>query len=156
MTKTETILRLAQEVADSLPEMFAVKGPGAGNMFTNRYMDLLNERVRNELGAQYVEQCISGDTKQSVDFFIPEEQTIIEVELSLYNVHTNLDRDIFKALLAVDSGHKVQTLLLIGKEPAKQRHTQPASVALIEWVSKHHNLKIVIEDINETRSDTKT
>jgi len=152
MTKTHTILRLAQEVADSLPEMFRKKGPGEGNKFTNQYMAILNQKVTETLGRDYVEQRISGDTDQCVDFFIREEKTIVEVELSLYNVHTNLDRDIFKALLAIDSGHQIQTLFLIGKEYAKQRHTQPASMALIDWVKRHHGLKVVIEDIKKNRA----
>jgi len=149
MTKTQTILRLAQEVADRLPGMFSKKGAGKGNKFTNHYMTLLNRRVTEILGSEYVEQCISGDTKQCVDFFVPDEKTIVEVELSLYNVHTNLDRDIFKALLAIDSGHQIHTLFLIGKEPAKRRHTQPASMALINWVKKYHALNVVIEDIKK-------
>ncbi len=140
MTKTRTILRLAQEVADSLPDMFRKKGPGERNKFTNRYMAALNQKVTEALGKQYVEQPISGNTRQCVDFFVPDEKTIVEVELSLYNVHTNLDRDIFKALLEIDSGHQIHTLLLVGKEPAKQRHTQPASMALIKWVRTHHAL----------------
>lgn len=152
MTKTKTILRLAQEVADGLPDMFRKKGPGEGNKFTNLYMARLNQKVIEVIGKQYVELRISGETKQCVDFFVPSERTIVEVELSLHNTHTNLDRDIFKALLAIDSGHQIHTLLLVGKEPAKQRHTQPASKALIKWVKAHHALNVVIEDIkkNET------
>ncbi len=149
MTKTQRIVRLAQEVADSLPAMFHKKGPGPGNDFTKLYMAILNQRVTKALGKQYVEQCISGNTKQCVDFFVPNENTIVEVELSLYNSHTNLERDIFKALLAIDSGHQIQTLLLVGKEPAKKIHTQPALIALINWVKTHHELNVVIEDIKK-------
>jgi hypothetical protein len=149
MTKTQRILLLAQEVADSLPDMFLKRGPGKGNNFTNQYMASLNQKVRAVIGNDYVEQCISGTTRQCVDFFVPDEKTIVEVELSLYNTHNNLDRDIFKALLAIDSGYQIDTLLLVGKEPAKQRHTQPASIALIKWVKTHHALNVVIEDIKK-------
>ena len=149
MTKTQTISNLAQKVANQLPDMFRKKGPGAGNNFTNRYMSRLNEAVEASLGKFYIEQKISYPTDQCVDFYVPEESTIIEVELSLYNVHTNLDRDIFKALLAKDAGYSVSTLLLIGKEPARQRHAQPASRAVIDFVKRHHDLNVVIEDIKK-------
>jgi hypothetical protein len=149
LTKTQQIYTLAQEAADALPDMFSKKGPGAGNHFTNKYMARLNAVVKDTLGRSYIEQKICEPTDQCVDFYVPEESTIIEVELSLYNVHTNLDRDIFKALLAKDAGHSVSTLLLIGKEPAKERHKQPASRALIDFVKKHHDLTVVIEDIKK-------
>jgi len=149
MTKSQTILNIAQRVADEIPDMFRKKGPGEGNHFTNKYMSRLNNAVTAILGKSYVEQKICEPTGQCVDFYVPEEATIIEVELSLYNVHTNLDRDIFKALLAKDAGHSVSTLLLVGKEPAKERHTQPASRALIDFVKRHHDLNVVIEDIRK-------
>jgi hypothetical protein len=152
MTKTQIIHNLAQQVADELPDMFRKKGPGEGNLFTNQYMSRLNAAVAATVGKSYVEQKICDPTDQCVDFYVPEESTIIEVELSLYNVHTNLDRDIFKALLAKDAGHRVATLLLIGKEPAKERHTQPASRALIDFVKRHHDLNVVIEDIKKPMS----
>lgn len=149
MTKTQTICDLAQQVADELPDMFRKKGPGEGNHFTNLYMSRLNKAVAALLGKSCIEQKICDPTDLCVDFYVPEEATIIEVELSLYNVHTNLDRDIFKGLLAKDAGHSVSTLLLIGKEPAKERHTQPASRVLIDFVKRHHDLNVIIEDIKK-------
>ncbi len=144
---TRAIISVAQEIADGLPKMFSKKGPGEGNRFTNEYMKSLNARVRLEFGPNIVEQAICKGTRQNVDFFIRKEKTIIEVELSLYNVHTNLDRDIFKVLLALDDGHKIDHLILLGKEPAQARHRQPASRSLIAWVKHHHNLTVSIEDI---------
>ena len=148
---TEKIIQHAQAVADTLSETFRKKGPGRGNKFTNQFMTLLNERVRKEFGSSLIEQRISGPTKQSVDFYVRPERTVIEVELSLYNVHTNMDRDIFKVLLARDSGEDISTLLLLGKEPAVERHTQPASQALLQWVRKHHALEVLIRDIKKPR-----
>jgi len=147
MTKTQIIYELAQQTANEIPDMFRKKGAGEGNRFTNQYMARLNKAVTSMIGGSYIEQRICHPTDQSVDFFIPEESTIIEVELSLYNVHTNLDRDIFKALIARDAGYAISTLLLIGKEPAKERHNQPSSRALIDFVKRHHELKVIIEDI---------
>ena len=85
----------------------------------------------------------------NVSISMCQKATIIEVELSLYNVHTNLERDVFKALLAKDAGHNVSTLLLVGKEPARERHSQPASRALMDFVKRHHDLNVIIEDIKE-------
>lgn len=149
VTKTQVIYNLSQEIADDLPDMFRKKGSGEGNHFTNQYMSRLNTVVKDTLGRSYVEQKICEPTVQCVDFYVPEEATIIEVELSLYNVHTNLERDIFKALLAKEAGHPVSTLFLIGKEPAKERHNQPTSRAIIDFIKKHHDLNIVIEDIRK-------
>src|SRR5206468_37823 len=99
--------------------------------FTNKYMKLLNDRVLSEFDCNHVEQELCKGTKQSMDFYVRSERTVIEVELSLYNVHTNMDRDIFKVLLARDAGEEIKTLILLGKEPAVSRHRQPASQALI-------------------------
>lgn len=149
MTKAEIIYKLAEQTASEFPDMFRKKGPGEGNRFTNRYMSRLNQAVGEVLGKHYEEQKICGKTDQSVDFYVPEESTIIEVELSLYNVHTNLDRDIFKALIAKDAGYRVATLVLIGKEPAEERHAQPASRTLIDFVKRYHNLDVIIRDIKK-------
>jgi len=115
-------------------------------------MHALNQKVIERFGENYVEQYICGETRQNVDFYISEEKTIIEVELSLYNIHPNLERDIFKTLLAIDAGHKVKTLVLIGKEGAVDRHKGGASRAFINWVFKHHRLEVVISDICKRRN----
>lgn len=148
-TKTELIINFAQKIADETKGMFKKRGPGEGNRFTTSYMNKLDKLVAEKIGLNYVEQTICGKTRQSVDFYVREDKTVIEVELSLYNVHTNLDRDIFKVLLAKDAGEDIQTLLLIGKEPARERHNQPASRALIDWVLKHHRLNVIIKDITK-------
>jgi hypothetical protein len=142
----------AQAVADGLPQMFGKKGPGDGNRFTSHYMSLLNERVIADSGADVVEQVICGDTNQSVDFYVRSEKTVLEVELSLYNVHTNLERDIFKVLLARAGGEDINTLVLLGKEPAVARHEQPSSRALIGWVKRHHDLDVIIHEIRKPRA----
>jgi hypothetical protein len=60
------------------------------------------------------ERALTG-AKYSFDFFIPSEQTAVDIALSLRNVVTEFEKDIFKAILAKDGGKELTRLIMVGK-----------------------------------------
>lgn len=100
MSESDELVRLAQAAAEAIPGFFDTAGAGVGNRRTNEFMKGLRRSVENSLGSGYAEQRISGDNRLAVDFFVPNEATIIEVALSLRNSNTEFERDVLKALMA--------------------------------------------------------
>lgn len=74
-----------------------------------------------EMGLGVVQCSLSSNAKQSVDFYIEEEATVIEVEFSLSNPYPCLENDAFKVLLAKDEGCSIETLILVGDPGSKKR-----------------------------------
>lgn len=135
-----------------LPDFFNVKGPGKGDRATNKFMKELCTRARIEFDHDYSEQQICGENKLAVDFYFPEESSIIEVALSLRNSTSEYERDIFKALLAKDSGYQVSRLLFITKPGGHQRINQPGAKSIANWVKDMHGITTdVVELDNELR-----
>lgn len=93
------------------------------------------------------EKRICGDTKFAVDFYFPEESTIIEVALSLKNSNTEFEKDILKALMAQDTGQTVTELLFLSKPGAIKRHKQPGSRDIVDWVKRTHDIQIEIKEL---------
>src|SRR5258708_7188360 len=150
MPKATKILELAQVIAKERgPTFFERLGPGKdkGNGSTKSFMEELGLRVRNEIGADLAEACICGANKLSVDFFVAHEGTIIEIELGARNPHTNFERDIFKALLARDTGFRVDRLIIVGKPGTLKRLRTPDAKAIANWVTKHQGLEIDVFDL---------
>lgn len=150
MKRSETIIQLAQRIADERSDFFKPKGPGAGNKDTNSFMRELGTRVRDALGVNVSEQDICGDNKLAVDFYVPDEDTIIEVALSLRNSNSEFERDILKALMAKECGHSVKRLVFVSKPGAIKRHKQPSSKAIVSWVKRNHQITIEIRELEPT------
>ncbi len=153
MNVTETILESAQRIADRHSRFFEKKGPGAGNRDANLYMANLRTAVEEATGKDYSEQRICGNSKLAVDFFIPDESTIIEVALSLRNPNTEFERDILKALMAKEEGHPVRRLVLIAKPGGERKLRQASSQAMISWAKDKHELEIEAHDLQPTSAE---
>lgn len=95
MTKTEELLHVAQQIADERPNFFEKKGAGKGDRDTNSFMVELRLRAKQVFGTDFSEKRICGDTNLAIDFFIPDEGTIIEVALSLRNPNSEFERDVY-------------------------------------------------------------
>jgi hypothetical protein len=147
ITKTQQIVSLAKEIASTTPGFHKVKGPGKGDKANHAFMATLRSRVREVLGEDYAEKQICGDTKSAVDFFIPEEKTIIEIALSLAKPQSEFHKDIFKALLARDNGVGVEHLVFVAKPGARKRLQEPASQAIIHWLNKYYSISVTIEEM---------
>ena len=146
MNTLGTSVRRIVEYAKTLSNMTKEWVGVGGQKLTARYMAQLNEWVTAEFGRDCVDQRLCG-TRRSFDFFIRPEETVIEVERSLSNRHSNLESDIFKTLIARDQGVQISTLLLLGDHGSATRHSEPASRAAIAWVQKHCGLRVIVHDV---------
>lgn len=147
MTKTQQIISMANEIAGTTPDFHKIKGPGTGDKANHVFMATLQSRARDTFGKDYAEKQISGDIKSAVDFYIPEEKTIIEIALTLRVPLSEFQKDIFKALLARDNGVEVEHLVFVAKPGARKRHQEPASQAIIHWLKKHYSINVTIEEL---------
>ena len=147
MTKTEKILTLAQTIADERPHFFEKKGAGVGDKDTNSFMAELRLRTQQALGGDFSERQICGNNNLSVDYFIPDENSIIEVALSLRNPNTEYERDLLKAIMAKEQGEPVLKLVFLSKPGAIKRHQQPSSVAMKDWIFNNHGIEVVIKEL---------
>ena len=138
---------MANEIAGMTPDFHGIKGPGAGDNANHVFMATLRSRARDTFGKDYAEKQISGDIKSAVDFYIPEEKTIIEIALALRVPLSEFQKDIFKALLARDNGVEVEHLVFVAKPGARKRHQEPASQAIIHWLKKHYSINVAIEEL---------
>jgi len=147
LTKTAQLIKMAQNLASNTPEFHSIKGPGKGDHATKAFMLTIRKLAHDAFGEDYAEKNISGDTKFAVDFWIPEEMTIIEFALTLRNASSEFHKDILKALLAHDSGNNVQKLIFISKPGAIKRHSEPASKAVLHWLKKNYRIETEIIEL---------
>lgn len=82
-----------------------------------------------------------------MDFFVPAEETVIEVALSLRNPNCEFERDILKVLMAQEAGTRITKLVLIAKQGGVNRLSQPSAKAMIAWAARKHSLEIVVHDL---------
>ncbi|MGA3142705.1 MAG: hypothetical protein ABSF10_06630 [Verrucomicrobiota bacterium] len=158
MSQVEQILKIAQEILD-VPErgkFFVRQGPGVGNGKTTEFMAALRTRVIDELGDGLAEMCICGNNKLCVDYYLPDESTIIEFEFSLSTPHSNLERDILKSVLAKDAGVKVKKLVLVGEPGSIHRHKGASSQAFINWLRQKEEIEIEIHELQNNHSGMTT
>lgn len=147
MTKVQQIVKIAQQIADEMPNFHEVKGPGKGDKANHDFMAKLRERVGNQLGIDYSEKQISGEIKSAVDFFLRDEKTIVEIALTLKVPLSEFHKDIFKALLAKDKGEDIEKLVFISKPGAKKRHNEPASQAIMKWLNDNYSIEVEIFEL---------
>lgn len=152
MTKVEKILSLAQAIADERPNFFEKKGAGKGDKDTNAFMAELRLHAQEELCGDFSEKQICGNNNLSVDFFIPDENSIIEIALSLRNPNSEFERDILKAIMAKEQGEPVLNLIFLSKPGAIKRHQQPSSITMKHWVFKNHGIEVAIRELRDKHS----
>ena len=147
MTKTEELLHIAQQIADERPNFFEKKGAGKGDRDTNSFMAELRFRAEKLFRRDFSERRICGDTNLAVDFFIPDEGTIIEVALSLRNPNSEFEHDILKAIMAKEGGEQVRHPVFVSKPGAIKRHQQPSSIAMQTWIKKNYGIHVTIWEL---------
>jgi hypothetical protein len=147
MGEAERLLDLAQRIVDTLPDFFELKGPGAGDKATAAFMERLRGAAIAEFGADHAEQEISGSNGFRVDYYFPDEGTIVEVALGLRNPRTEFECDILKALMAKEVGHRVDRLVFISKPPAAKKCMQPGRTAIREWLLRNHGIEVDVHDL---------
>ena len=147
MNKTNTLIALAQKLADATPEFHRIKGAGTGDRATNTFMKELRALARDCFGEDHSEHRVVDGAKFAVDYWFPDEGTIVEIALSLRNSQSEFHKDLFKALLAVDSGRKVKHIVFVSKPGAIKRHDEPASKAIRNWMKKYYGVETKIVEL---------
>ena len=141
------LIELAQDLAAMNPEFQAVLGPGVGDKATGEFMRGLRERASVHFGNDYSEKQICGQNALSVDFYFPEEQTIVEVALGLPNPATEFEKDVLKAIMAQETGQAVIRLVFISRAGAVKKCSQPGRSAVKAWAKSKHGLSIEVHDL---------
>jgi hypothetical protein len=154
MSKAQQILQLAETLAHEDATFFRIAGPGAGDHRTNAYVAELRSRATAYFGHDFSEARICGDTGLRVDYFLPDEHTIVEIAFSLRNSASEFERDILKAVVAQESGCDVRRLVFLCKPGGEARHQAPASRAFMNLVHARHGIVIEIHDIQELEGVT--
>lgn len=146
--KATKLLALAREIASTNPDFHAVLGPGVGDRATQAFMRQLRERAADIFRRDYSERKICGETSFAVDFYFPDEGTIVEVALGLPNPGSEFEKDILKAIMAQESGNNVRCLFFISRPGAAKKCGQPGRKAVKEWALVKHKLLIEIHELD--------
>lgn len=141
------LVEIARSIAAGQADFQAVLGPGHGDHATHRFMRELRERACDTFGVDCAEKQICGATAFAVDFYFPEEETIVEVALGLPNPASEFEKDILKAIIAQDHGQKVRRLVFISRAGGKQKCSQPGRTAFIEWARANHELEVEVFEL---------
>ena len=96
MTKAMTLLVLAQRVAEQTPGYFTAGGPGPGNRRSSAFMAQLKSIAKQAFSRDYSEAKLCGDNKLAMDFYFPDEETVVEVAALLGGPNSEYEKDIFK------------------------------------------------------------
>ena len=142
------LLTLAREIASASANFQAALGPGLGDRTTEKFMRQLRERALKAFGVDYSERKICGETSLSVDFYFPDEDTIIEVALGLPNSATEFEKDVLKAIMAQETGQAVIRLVFISRAGAVKKCSQPGRSAVKAWAKSKHGLAIEVHDLH--------
>jgi hypothetical protein len=148
MSKAKRIFQLAQENADFY-HMYKLRRAGAARPFVNEVVNHLKSLVARELGSGVVNQFLGSQHRQAVDFWLEDEQAIVEVEFDILSSPPVLERQIFRAILAKDAGNDVRRLILIGDPGAILLSQAPTPTAVIDWVKRHYQIGVEIWELND-------
>lgn len=146
--KAIRLLALAREIASADAAFHSVLGPGAGDRRTQKFMRELRDQAAREFGTDYAERKVCGETSLAVDFYFPDEATIVEVALGLPNPGSEFEKDVLKAVMAQELGNNVRRLLFISRPGALKKCAQPGRTAVIQWALSKHQLQIEILELD--------
>jgi hypothetical protein len=138
---------MAQDLADERPSLFESKGPGLGDRDTREFVAELRRRAKDAFGADHAEQTMCGASNLRVDYYFPEEATIVEIAFLLKNSPSEFEKDVLKAITAQEKGQVVTQLVFISKPGAIKRCGAPDRRSFIEWAARAHGLSITVHEI---------
>jgi hypothetical protein len=148
----DSVLRLfiaAQRIAEQTPDFFKTKGPGLGDHASLAFMAALRKISEEIFGAKCLcEHRVCTGAAFAVDFYFPDEATVVEVALSLDKPISEYERDILKCLLAKDRGCAVRKLLFITKPGGHRKNNAPGPQAIARFVREKFGLEIEILEMH--------
>jgi hypothetical protein len=144
--RVQSLLDAAQEEAKLHPAFFITKGPGAGDHSTAAYIAALRKRLHVQFGSDLAEHPILPGTGIRVDYWLPEEQTIVEIALGLKNPLSEFERDVLKAVVSRATGLQVNTLVLLGKPGAFRRMESPWFKHVRAW-AKEQGVTVLVHEL---------
>lgn len=150
MNRPDQVFALAQDLALERPTFFDIKGPSIGDKDTASFMQELWRRAIEAFGQDFAEQKICGENGLCVDYYFPDEATIVEVAMGLRNPNSEFERDILKAIMAQDAGKPVRRLVFIAKPGAAKKCAQPSARAIIDWAERVHGITITVLEFRRT------
>lgn len=142
MGKVAQLVTLAQNLASEWPRFYEKLGADIGDRATHAYMVELSRRAFRDLNEDYSQKRISGGNGLSVDFYFPDEATVVEVAMSLRNPSSEFERDILKAIMAQGADNPVTRLLFLTKPGGCARVSSPSARAIIAWAQQAHGLTV--------------
>ena len=148
MDRVERLAAMAQRLAEERPTFFEIKGPSVGDHDTAAFMKELRARAQAHFGTDYSERKVCGANNLCVDFYFPDEGTIVEVALGLRNPTSEYERDVLKALMAKEAGYAVSRLLFLSKPGALKRLGQPGAMAIAAWAERLHGLCVETRELS--------
>lgn len=148
MSKAERIFQLAQEGADTF-HMFKARRSGAGIPYVDEVINHLKFLVVQEFGNGVVNQFLNKVNRQTVDFWLEDEQTIMDIEFNIFSSPPVLEQQVFKALLAKDAGKDVRHLILIGDPGSVLLSQAPTPVSIRKWVEQRHQIRVQIWELKD-------
>lgn len=150
MPYDERLFEVAQGLIPRVPEFFQVLGPGAGDRTTAAFMAALRQEAINVFGTDFAEKRICGQCEFSVDFYFPDEGTIVEIAMGLRNSLSEYERDLFKALLAKAAGHRVDRIVFFAKPGALVRCGRPGPRAISDWLERTQSIRVELREFAPT------
>jgi D-alanyl-D-alanine dipeptidase len=148
--KAERLVFLARAIARRTPGFTETKGAGRGDEATAAFMKNLRKVAKATFGCDYSEAKLCGSTNLAVDFYFPDERTVVEIAFGLRNPNSEYERDIFKCLMAKSSGFAVDRLLFVSKPGAEKQQSSPGQKAIADYVKERCDLTIEIDEIDGT------
>jgi hypothetical protein len=110
-------------------------------------MGELRDRAKSTFGRDYGEGKLCGDNKLAVDFYFPEEETVVEIAGMLSGSNSEYEKDIFKCLLAQERGAAIHKLVFVAKPGATKVQNQPGRTAIARFVFNRFDLQITVEEL---------
>jgi hypothetical protein len=156
LPKESKLFLLAQAIASGTPAFFEIKGPGIGDNASNVFMNQLRTAARRLFRQDYSERRVCGYAKFAFDFYFPDEATAVEVALSLRNPSSEYERDIFKCLLAIDTGCEIRQLVFITKPGGHYRQQVAGASAIAGYVERKFGINIEIRELCDAALDVAT
>jgi hypothetical protein len=129
--------------------MFKGRRLGGGPHYINEIINHLKLTVAREMGEKTIDQFLNNENRQAVDFWLEDEQTIMEIEFNIFSSPPILERTIFKALLAQDAGKDVRKLIVIADSGSGVLLKAPIPQSIINWVCKKYKISILIWELTD-------